>query len=54
VQSRSWKSVPVRYWRKSGFEELTSTDDVADRIPRPSEGATEWLEPDEDDWNGLW
>jgi len=52
VKSRDWKSVPVRYWRKSGFDQPTWIDVVAVRVPRPSEGPTGWLEPD--DWNGLW
>jgi hypothetical protein len=52
VKSRDWKSVPVRYWRKSGFDQPTWIDVVSVRVPRPSEGPTGWLEPD--DWNALW
>jgi hypothetical protein len=52
VKSRDWKSVPVRYWRQSGFDQPTWIDVIAVRVPRPTEGPTGWLEPD--DWNALW
>jgi len=52
VKSRDWKSVPVRYWRQSGFDQPTWIDVVAVRVPRPTDGPTGWLEPD--DWNSLW
>ena len=52
VRSRDWKSTPVRHWRRSGFDEPTWIDVVSVRVPRPQEGPTGWLEPD--DWNSLW
>ena len=52
VKSRDWKCVPVRHWRRSGFDQPTWIDVVAIRVPRPELGPTGWLEPD--DWNALW
>ena len=52
VKSRDWKSHPVRHWRRSGFDEPTWIDVIAVRVPRPEEGPTGYLEPD--DWNSLW
>ncbi len=52
VKSRDWKSVPIRYWRRSGFDQPTWIDVVAVRVPRPEIGPTGWLAPD--DWNSLW
>ncbi len=52
VRSRDWKSVPVRYWRQSGFDQPTWIDVDAVRVTRPADGPTGWLEPD--DWNALW
>jgi hypothetical protein len=52
VKSRDWKSHPVRHWRRSGFDEPTWIDVVAVRVPRPEDGPTGYLEPD--DWNSLW
>ena len=52
VRSRDWKSMPVRNWRRSGFDEPTWIDVVSVRVPRPNEAPTGWLEPD--DWNSLW
>jgi len=52
VKSRDWKSVPLRHWRRSGFDQPTWIDVVAVRVPRPEAGPTGWLEPD--DWNALW
>lgn len=52
VRSRDWKSVPVRHWRRSGFDQPTWIDVVAVRVPRPELGPTGWLEPE--DWNALW
>ena len=52
VKSRDWKSVPVRYWRQSGFDEPTWIDVDAIRIRRPEVGPIGTLEPD--DWNSLW
>jgi hypothetical protein len=52
VKSRDWKSVPLRHWRRSGFDQPTWIDVVAVRVPRPDSGPTGWLEPD--DWNALW
>ena len=52
VKSRDWKSVPVRHWRQSGFDEPTWIDVDAVRVSRPEVGPTGFLEPD--DWNALW
>ena len=52
VKSRDWKSVPVRHWRQSGFDEPTWIDVDAVRVVRPDTGPTGYLEPD--DWNSLW
>ncbi|MGA2835297.1 MAG: hypothetical protein ABSF84_01740 [Acidimicrobiales bacterium] len=52
MKSRDWKSVPVRYWRRSGFDQPTWIDVVSVRVPRPEVGPTGWLAPD--DWNSLW
>jgi len=52
VKSRDWKSVPVRHWRRSGFDEPTWIDVNAVRVSRPEAGPTGFLEPD--DWNSLW
>jgi hypothetical protein len=52
VKSRDWKSVPLRHWRRSGFDQPTWIDVVTVRVPRPDSGPTGWLEPD--DWNSLW
>ena len=52
VKSRDWKSVPVRYWRQSGFDEPTWIDVDAVRVTRPEVGPIGTLEPD--DWNSLW
>jgi len=52
VKSRDWKSVPVRHWRQSGFDEPTWIDVDAVRVVRPDTAPTGFLEPD--DWNSLW
>jgi hypothetical protein len=52
VKSRDWKSLPVRHWRQSGFDEPTWIDVDAVRVTRPDVGPTGFLEPD--DWNALW
>jgi hypothetical protein len=52
VKSRDWKSLPVRHWRQSGFDEPTWIDVDAIRVTRPEVGPTGSLEPD--DWNSLW
>ena len=52
VRSRDWKSVPVRHWRRSGFDQPTWIDVVSVRVPRPELGPTGWLEPE--DWDALW
>jgi hypothetical protein len=52
VKSRDWKSVPVRHWRKSGFDEPTWIDVDAVRVTRPEAAPTGFLEPE--DWNSLW
>ncbi len=52
-KSRDWKAVEVRGWRRAGFEQPTSIDAVAVRIPREA-----GLQPvgrlAEEDWNALW
>jgi hypothetical protein len=52
VKSRDWKSLPVRHWRKAGFDEPTWIDVDAVRVPRPETGPGGLLEPA--DWNSLW
>jgi hypothetical protein len=52
VKSRDWKSLPVRHWRRSGFDEPTWIDVDAVRVTRPETGPSGYLEPD--DWNSLW
>ena len=52
VKSRDWKCVPVRHWRRSGFDQPTWIDVESVRVTRPEAGPTGWLEPD--DWNALW
>jgi hypothetical protein len=52
VKSRDWKCVPVRHWRQSGFDQPTWIDVDAVRLPRPENGPSGRLEPD--DWNALW
>ena len=52
VKSRDWKSLPVRHWRQSGFDEPTWIDVDAVRVTRPQIGPSGFLEPD--DWNALW
>jgi hypothetical protein len=53
VKSRDWKSVPLRHWKRAGFDQPTWIDSETLRVPRPAEGEpVGWLEPE--DWNSLW
>jgi len=53
MKSRDWKSVPLRHWRRAGFDQPTWIDSETLRVPRPSEGGpVGWLDPE--DWNSLW
>lgn len=53
VKSRDWKSVPLRHWKRAGFDQPTWIDSEILRVPRPTEGEpVGWLEPE--DWNSLW
>jgi hypothetical protein len=53
MAGRSWKSVPLRHWRKAGFDQPTSIDGEAVAVPRdPEVTPVGWLDPE--DWNALW
>ena len=53
TKSRDWKAVPLRSWKRAGFDQPTWIDSETLRVPRPAEGGpVGWLEPD--DWNSLW
>ena len=53
MKSRDWKSVPLRHWKRAGFDQPTWIDSETIRVPRPTEGEpVGWLEPE--DWNSLW
>jgi hypothetical protein len=52
VKSRDWKSVPLRHWRRAGFDQPTWVDVDSLRVPRPGTGPVGWLAPE--DWNALW
>jgi hypothetical protein len=53
MKSRDWKSVPLRHWKRAGFDQPTWIDSETLRVPRPVDGGpVGWLEPD--DWNSLW
>jgi hypothetical protein len=52
VKSRDWKSVPLRHWKRAGFDQPTWIAVESLRVPRDSTGPVGWLT--EDDWNALW
>jgi hypothetical protein len=53
VKSRDWKSVPLRHWRRSGFDQPTWIAIEMVAVPRqPDQAPVGWLSPD--DWNSLW
>jgi hypothetical protein len=53
VTSRDWKSVPLRHWKRAGFDQPTWIDSETLRVPRPTDGGpVGWLDPE--DWNALW
>jgi hypothetical protein len=53
MKSRDWKSVPLRHWKRAGFDQPTWIDSETLRVPRPADGGpVGWLEPE--DWNSLW
>ena len=52
VKSRDWKSVPLRHWKRAGFDGPTWIAVESLRVPRDSPGPVGWLT--EDDWNALW
>jgi hypothetical protein len=53
TKSRDWKSVPVRHWKKAGFDRPTWIDVEALRVERdPAQVPVGRLAPD--DWNSLW
>ncbi len=53
TKSRDWKAVPLRQWRKSGFDRPTWIDAEALRVPRdPEQAPVGRLDPE--DWNSLW
>jgi hypothetical protein len=52
-KSRDWKSVPLRNWRRAGFDQPTWIDSERLRVARPTEGGpVGWLASE--DWNALW
>jgi hypothetical protein len=52
-KSRDWKSVPVRHWKRAGFDRPTWIDAEALRVPRDAEQTPVGrLAPE--DWNALW
>jgi hypothetical protein len=53
MKSRDWKSVPLRHWKRAGFDQATWIDSETLQVPRPTDGGPlGWLEPE--DWNALW
>jgi hypothetical protein len=53
VKSRDWRSVPLRHWRRFGFDQPTWIDIEVLAVPRqPDQAPVGWLSPD--DWNSLW
>ena len=52
VKSRDWKSVPLRHWKRAGFDQPTWMAVESLRVPRDGTGPVGWLT--EDDWNALW
>lgn len=53
VKSRDWKSVPLRHWKRAGFDRPTWIDTGSLRVPRDqAQSPVGWLTPE--DWNALW
>ena len=53
AKSRDWKAVPVRHWKRAGFDRPTWIDAGSLRVPRPSDQVPVGrLDPE--DWNALW
>jgi hypothetical protein len=52
MKSRDWKAVPVRHWKRAGFDQPTWVDSDLLRVTRPAEGPVGWLASE--DWNALW
>jgi len=52
-KSRDWTSVPLRHWKRAGFDQPTVVDTERLRVARPAEGGpVGWLTSE--DWNALW
>ncbi len=52
-KSRDWKSVPLRHWKRAGFDRPTWIDTESLPVLRDSVDApVGWLTPE--DWNALW
>ncbi len=52
-KSRDWKAVPVRHWKRAGFDRPTWIDAEVLRVPRdPEQVPVGRLAPE--DWNSLW
>jgi hypothetical protein len=52
-KSRSWTSVPLRHWRRAGFDRPTWIDVGSLRVPRDeAQPPSGWLT--QEDWNALW
>ncbi len=53
LDSRDWKSVPLRHWRKAGFAQPTWIGLELVRVARQADQVPiGWLTPE--DWNALW
>jgi len=53
MKSRDWKAVPLRHWKRAGFDQPTWVDSDPLRVERPTEGGpVGWLASE--DWNALW
>lgn len=53
MKSHDWKSVPLRHWKRAGFDQPTWVDSEPLRVVRPTEGGpVGWLASD--DWDALW
>jgi len=52
-KSRNWTSVPLRHWRRAGFDRPTWIDAGSLRVPRDeAQPPSGWLT--QEDWNALW
>ena len=52
-KSRDWKSVPIRHWKRAGFDRPTWIDVEALRVPREA-GLVPVGRLVPEDWNSLW